>query len=153
MTQSATWAEFAAQAPELARFGQARLESTASYLGTVRSDLSPRVHPVTAIVDPSVGLFVFMEPDSPKGRDLRARPGFALHNGVPDNEGSGGEFWVRGHALFTDDPADRDIAAGAAGYEPADRYILFHLTVSEARAISYGDISAPTPSRWRCTDR
>jgi hypothetical protein len=35
------------------------------------------------------------EPTSPKGADLRERGWFALHNGVPDNAGTGGEASVR----------------------------------------------------------
>ncbi len=42
-----SWAEFARQAPELAAFGEARFRSGVAYLGTLRADGSPRVHPVT----------------------------------------------------------------------------------------------------------
>ena len=62
------WKEFAQQAPELAEFGKARFASGVAYLGTVRTDGSPRVHPVTPILGEQ--LFLFMEPTSPKGKDL-----------------------------------------------------------------------------------
>ena len=149
MTDGAPWPVFAHHAPGLADFGRARLDANPSYLATVRPDVSPRVHPITAIVAPSVGLFVFMEPDSPKAHDLIARSSFALHNGVADNEGTGGEFSLRGHARLTKDPSHRVEATNAASYEPADRYLLFHLTIAEARALTYGDIPAPFPRRWR----
>ncbi|HUG83202.1 MAG TPA: hypothetical protein VMM13_01490, partial [Euzebya sp.] len=84
------WSDFAAAAPELARFGEERLGAPPAYLATVRSTGAPRVHPVTPIVGAG-GLYVFMEPTSPKGTDLRERRWYALHNGVPDTEGSGGE--------------------------------------------------------------
>jgi hypothetical protein len=54
-------------------------------------------------VTPVIGgdhLFVFMEPTSPKGRDLRERGSYAMHNGVPDTEGTGGEFQVSGTATL-----------------------------------------------------
>jgi hypothetical protein len=39
--------------------------------------------------------------------------------------------------------------AAAASYEAADRYVLFELTVSEARCNGYGDVALPDPRRWR----
>lgn len=83
-----SWDEFVQLEPELARFGADRLTAAPAYLATVRRSGAPRVHPVTPIFAPG-GLFLFMEPTSPKGTDLRERGWFALHNGVPDNEGSG----------------------------------------------------------------
>ena len=122
-----------------------------SDLGTVAADGLPRVHPVTPIVGDG-RLFVFMEPTSPKGRDLRQRRVFALHNGVPDSDGTGGEFFIRGMAEPVEDPALRSVAAAAASYEPADRYVLFELTVSEARCNGYGDVTLPDPRHWRDPD-
>jgi hypothetical protein len=76
---------------ELASFGEGRLHAAPAYLATVRPDGSPRVHPVTPIIGAG-GLFLFMEPTSPKGRDLHERGWFAMHSGVPGGEGTGGEF-------------------------------------------------------------
>ena len=67
-------------------------------------DGRPRVHPVAPIVGGG-RLFVFMEPTSPKVHDLRERCSYALHNGVPDTYGTGGEFSVSGVATPLDDPA------------------------------------------------
>jgi hypothetical protein len=146
----AQWDSFARAAPALAAFGLSCLERppTVSYLGTIAADGLPRVHPVTPIVGGG-RLFLFMEPTSPKVRDLRERRVFALHNGVPDADGTGGEFFVRGLAEPVEDPALRSVAAAAASYEAADRYVLFELTVSEARCNGYGDVTLPEPRRWR----
>jgi hypothetical protein len=143
-----SWGEFAAGEPELASFGADRLASPPSYLATVRADGSPRVHPVTPVVAQDA-LFVFMEPTSPKARDLRERGRFALHNGVPDTEGSGGEFSVSGTGRPVDDPETRAIAERAASYDPAARYVLFELLVDEARCNGYGDVKIPEHRRWR----
>lgn len=143
-----TWGDFAAAEPELAAFGAGRLVVAPAYLATVRSDGRPRVHPVTPVVTAD-GLYLFMEPTSPKGRDLRERGWFALHNGVPDADGSGGEFAVSGTGRAVDDQAVRAIAVEAATYEPADRYVLFELRVSEARCNGYGDVELPARRRWR----
>jgi hypothetical protein len=89
-----------------------------------------------------------MEPTSPKGRDLRAGSPYALHNGVPDTVGTGGEFAAWGHGVAVDDPELRAAAAAAAAYEPEVRYILFELGVEEARCNGYGDVALPEPKRW-----
>ena len=134
--------------PELAAFGARLLTASPAYLATVRADGAPRVHPVTPIVSADA-LYVFMEPTSPKGRDLRERGWFALHNGVPDNSGTGGEFRLTGTGRFDDTPEARASAIAASTYAPAERYILFELLVTEAFANAYGDVEVPTPARWR----
>lgn len=45
-----SWKEFEQQAPEFAEFGKARFQSGVAYLGTLRPDGSPCVHPVTPII-------------------------------------------------------------------------------------------------------
>ena len=141
------WSDFALAVPELAAFGAGRLLRPPAYLATVTGDGGVRVHPVTPVVS-ATGLYVFMEPTSPKGRDLRERRRFAMHNGVPDTNGSGGEFFLSGEGTAVDDEAVRAEVVAAASYEPAERYVLFELLVGSARANGYGDVELPDPSRW-----
>ena len=143
-----TWGAFAAAEPELAAFVAERLRAAPSYLATVRASGVPRVHPVTPIVTPD-GLYVFMEPTSPKAADLRERAWFALHNGVPDSGGTGGEASLSGTGHSVDDAARRAMVAAAAGYDPADRYVLFELRPAEVRCNGYGDVTLPERRRWR----
>lgn len=89
-----------------------------------------------------------MEPTSPKGKDLLEREKFALHNGVPDNAGSGGEFFIAGRGLAVEDLDVWSDVADSATYAPADRYLLFELQLSEARCNGYGDVTLPTTRRW-----
>lgn len=145
-----TWGELAAQEPELAAFGAERLRAAPAYLATIRRDGRPRVHPVTPILTAD-GLFLFMEPTSPKGRDLRERGHFAMHSGVPDNQGSGGEVFLSGLGVPVDDAGIRDVVARAASYEPEERYVLFELRLTEVRGKSYGDVPLPARPRWRAT--
>jgi Pyridoxamine 5'-phosphate oxidase len=142
-----SWGEFKASQPDLAAFGARRLAGPPGYLATVRDNGAPRVHPVTPIIADSA-IFVFMEPTSPKGRDLRERGWYALHNGVPDMHGTGGEFFVSGTAVLVDDPDVRADAVLASSYDPAERYILFELKLAEARCNGYGDVTLPEPKRW-----
>ena len=141
------WSAFAEQEPELAAFGEARLRAAPVYIGTVRADGVPRVHPVTPIFG-NGGMYLFMEPTSPKGRDLRERGSFAMHNAVPDNDGTGGEFWIAGHGEPVDDEETRVAVAAASTYAPDDRYVLFELSVTEARCNGYGDVALPSVTRW-----
>lgn len=147
-TPTATWGDLVRAEPDLASFGRTCLEARPSYLATLRANGTPRVHPVTPIVTDD-GLFVFSEPASPKVRDLRERASFALHNGVPDNDGTGGEFLVSGRAVeVIDDPAARARVVAAARYEPEDRYLLFELRPTAARCNGYGDVVLPSVARW-----
>ena len=144
----ATWGEFAAGEPELAAFVADRLRAAPSYLATVRANGAPRVQPVTPIIAGD-GLYLFMEPTSPKGTDIRQRGWFALHNGVADNAGTGGEASVSGRGCAVDDAAVRTSVAAASSYRPADRYVLFELRPDEVRCNGYGDVRLPERRRWR----
>lgn len=141
-----SWAEFAQQVPELAAFGEARFRSEVAYLGTLRADGGPRVHPVTPILGEQ--LFLFMEPTSPKGKDLLRDARYTLHCSVADSSGGEGEFYVRGRAMLSDDPAARAQAVQAAPYAPEERYILFVLSIEYAFMNTYTG-GEPGPRRWQ----
>lgn len=143
----AIWGEFVDAEPELAAFVQTRLLLPPAYLATIRGDGKPRVHPVTPIVTDR-GLFLFMEPTSPKGRDLRERGHYSLHNGVPDVIGTGGEVAITGVAQAIEDGDVRSRVMAAASYSPHDRYVLFELGVDEVRCNGYGDVTLPVRRRW-----
>jgi hypothetical protein len=146
----ATWAEFTNHAPDLAAFGAARFGSGVAYLGTIREDGSPRVHPVTPILGEQ--LFLFMEPTSPKGKDLLRDPRYSLHCAVEDSSGGNGEFYVRGNARLVNDAGIRAEAVKAASYVPADRYILFALSVDFAFMNTYVK-GEPNTQRWQGSDQ
>jgi hypothetical protein len=142
-----TWGDFTNRVPQLASFGAALLSNRPAYLATIRSPGMPRVHPVTPIITPQA-LFIFMEPTSPKRRDIEERGWFSLHNGVPDDEGTGGEFFITGRGVGVDDADLRALATEAASYDPADHHVLFELRLTEARCNGYGDVALPEPRRW-----
>ena len=143
-----SWEELERARPELAAFGAERLRMFGvAYLATVRKDGAPRVHPVTPIIGQG-RLFLFMEPTSPKGHDLRRDGRYALHCSVSNSSGESGEFFITGRATFVDDPATRAVAIEASTYAPAERYILFELSVESAAATTYpGD--KPVRQRWQ----
>ena len=135
---AATYEAFARQEPALAAHVRNRLHGRTAYLATVRSDGTPRVHPVTPVVADHA-LFLFMEPNSPKGHDLRRGSDYALHCGVEDSDGGGGEVLVTGTATAVDDPAERARAAATSSYASAERYVLFMLAIESVVARTYRD--------------
>jgi len=141
------WKDLEKAAPELAAFGLKRFEIGVAYLATVRQDGSPRVHPVTPIIGQG-HLFLFMEPTSPKGHDLRRDGRYALHSAVSDPNGTSGEFIITGDAKFIADPAKRSLASQLASYKPAEHYILFELSIGSAVSTIYND-GMPVRQHWR----
>jgi hypothetical protein len=142
------WKDFEQANPELAAFGKARFQSGVAYLGTIRPDGGPRVHPVTPIIGED--LFLFMEPTSPKGKDLERDGRYSLHCGIEDSSGGGGEFYLRGTASRVTDPLIREKAVQASSYTPNPRYILFVLTVDYAFKNEYIG-GTPTIARWEAS--
>ena len=133
-----SWNVLETQAPEMAEFGRIRLQGGVAYLATLRKDGSPRVHPFTPIIGEG-HFFVFMQPTSPKGHDLRRDPRFAVHCAVTDMSGKSGEFIVTGRANFIEDPDLRLLAVKHAPYNAADHYILFEFDIDSASQTEYMD--------------
>lgn len=144
------YSQFQAAAPDLASFGEQRLEGRIAYLATIRPDGSPRVHPVSPFIGGDY-LFVYMEPTSPKVHDLRRDARYALHCGVEDNSGGQGEFFIRGQATEIQDCETREAAfrqARLKGYDPKERYIVFDLRIEEAMGTLY-EADGPKRTRWK----
>jgi len=134
-----SWQDFAKAEPELADFAFERLDERIAYLGTVTAEGAPRVHPVSPFIGAG-RLFVYMEPSSPKVRDLERDPRYSLHCAVEDNDGGGGELSLSGRARVVLDPDQRALAfetARAAGQSPQDRYVVFELELERVIATTY----------------
>jgi general stress protein 26 len=110
----ATWEEFSRAAPELAEFGRKRFERFhVVMLATVGSDGAPRLAPVTPIIAGGK-LFAFVNPKTPKFRDLRREPRYVIHAlmdlGIDD------EFQISGHSRLIEDEPTIAMAVTQAGY-------------------------------------
>ena len=144
----ATWAEFAAAAPDLAAWGESRLNrSRVAFLATVTQDGAPRVNPVHPVICEG-RLLLFIEPTSPKASDLQKDGRYAIHSLIDNLSGEGGEFTLAGRALSVDDPVTREQAMEASCYTPADEYVLFELSVEAALGRDYED-GKLRETRWQ----
>jgi hypothetical protein len=143
-----SWGEFATAAPELATFGAGRLSSGVAYLATVREDGSPRVHPVTPIVGEG-RLMLYMEPTSPKGKDLQRDGRYQLHCAVENSGGGEGEFYITGRArVVSPDEKEMWELAQRVGYTPKPQYVLFEFSVESAFSTVYAE-SEVVRRRWK----
>lgn len=142
-----SWKVFEQLESGLAQFGKERFAKEVAYLATVSKNGYPRVHPVTPIIS-NDNLFVFMEPTSPKGKDLFRNGLYSLHSLITKPSGEEGEFWIRGTALKVENTNLRSEAVEFSSYKPADRYILFQLFIEEAGGTVYTNGSA-TYKRWK----
>ena len=122
----AAWADFEANAPDLAAEAGALLHhggGVGGFLSTVRGDAPPRIHPVSVAIVAG-GLYVFVLA-SAKRTDLELDGRFALHAhldpGVPR------ELSLRGRARRVDDEAVRAAAIAVWPFEVDDSYTLFEL--------------------------
>jgi len=108
------------------------------------------VHPVSPFIA-NGHLFVYMDPTSPKGQDLRSNPWYAMHCSVEDSAGGRGEFLVRGQARVVQDNDIREDAfaqAKAIGFRPKERYVLFGLSVEEVLSTVY-EGGVPKRTKWK----
>lgn len=144
--QALSWVGLESADSSLAAFGQDRLDGKVAYLATVRKDGRPRAHPVTPIIGKG-RMFIFLEPSSPRTRDLIEGGEYCLHCSMSDSSGSSGEFQVTGIASQINDPAVRKIAESVSSFRPALRSVLFELQVTEAMSTAYRG-GQPKRRRW-----
>ena len=145
--QAAHWAVLEREDVALAAFGQVRLDGKVAYLATLRKDGRPRAHPVTPVIGEGHG-FIFLEPTSPRTRDLEENPGFCLHCAMNDSSGSSGEFQMTGIAVRVKDKETRDLAESISNFRPSVRSLLFELYITDALSTAYRS-GQPKRRRWQ----
>jgi hypothetical protein len=171
-----TWAQFEAEAPELARFasrlwpgvvaldrGDSVPSDAASfavaYLATARRDGAPRVHPFCPIIAGG-RLFAAIPLASPKGHDLRRDPRCVIHAMPgPDDD----ELCIRATAAeVTGDVDTADLVRSVVGrsgvggmIESASHDPLFELDLQQVDVAIWVAIGQPgthaVRHRWRAT--
>jgi len=145
-----SWSTFAKEAPALEAVARERLQALlVAYLATTSRAGAPRVHPVTPILTDH-GLYLFMEPDSPKGHDLRRDGRFALHAPVDAPIPTVAQVYFAGRGKVVEDKETRAAVALAADYPVLDRFVLFELEVETVMCTRPGveDPYAVTREFW-----
>jgi hypothetical protein len=105
-----SWAVFASAAPELAERGRERLGIGYAFIGTTAADGSPRVHPVTPLINGG-RLFVFVGKHTVKFHNLMRDSRYAMHAVLGDKDE---EFLILGTSVPADDPESEALAWEAA---------------------------------------
>ena len=152
----ATWAEFAKSAPEMAEVGLKLLERFGlAYLGTVRGDGAPRLHPVCPFIAQG-RLFVATDPTSPKRNDLMRDGRYVLHMLPGENDA---EFLVRGRASQVTDAETRAmVVEGASRFGDGTlrveaEELVFEYSVEQAATTYWKNVgqpdTRPVRRRWR----
>ena len=140
----ASWGEFADAAPDLAEIGLKLLRRGIAYIGTIRPDGGPRVHPFTPLI--AEGRFLAAIPlRTPKGRDLQRDPRYMIH-ALPGE--SDGEFSMRGTARHADDQREVAVraaeATGAGGMvESAQQDAIFEFDIERVDTAVWRNVGQP----------
>ncbi len=143
-----SWKKFEEQSPELASIGASLLSRQISFLATIRTDGSPRVHPVRPIVGYGY-LFVFIDQSSPKRSDLLKDGRYAMHCSVFESNGLSNEFMIAGVAKAVDNHEIREQAVELWGKDVPDKYALFEFSIDAALATDFDENRKPNRHRWR----
>jgi hypothetical protein len=152
-----SWRDFKAQRSDLAEQGAELLYHYGvglAFLGTVRLDGGPRLHPMCPLLTGS-GLYAFIVP-SPKQRDLHRDGRYAMHSfPLEDNEDA---FYLSGSASQVSDPQLRERMAQQFATErssslppPGPEQHLFEFQLETAmltRTTGQGDLE-PRHTIWR----
>jgi len=134
-----TWADFELDAPALAAAGRQLLFQAGpgyAFLGTVRKDGGPRIHPICPVIA-DVRLYAFIVNIGPKYRDLLRDGRFAMH-AFPAPQG-GEEFYITGTAQPVDEPGIRAGVVQSTGGM---------LGTHDFEALFTFDIEAALHTRW-----
>ena len=134
-----TWAEFMADAPDLAGAGERLLYRTGhgqALLATVRDDQPPRIHPISVGIEAG-GLYAFINP-SPKRSDLERDGRYALH--THQDPVAPNEFSLRGRVRLVNDAGLRRTVASGWYFDADESYALFEFDIDSAL---YGARSSP----------
>lgn len=144
-----TWGAFREDAGELGAAGERLLTHPGfgfGYLGTVRADGAPRIHPVMPVIE-GEHLEVFVVP-SPKLDDLRRDSRYALHSS--QSETIDDEFLLTGRATLVEEGERRTAALAALARSVGDHHVLVELLIDGAMWAHYSQPPSwpPTYESW-----
>jgi hypothetical protein len=131
-----TWRDLEAAAPELARRGRERLETTSiALLGTLRRDGSPRISPIEPVFYEDELLFGAMV-WSLKVRDLERDPRCVVHSTVTGPSAGEPELKLYGRAETAEDRLRQQCPGWWAG-QPAEAAWVFTVRLETATLLEW----------------
>jgi hypothetical protein len=134
-----TWAEFEAEAPQLATFVRERFDAHKHKLmATIRPNGWPRISGIEVSIDRGELWFGGM-PAARKSEDLRRDPRVAIHSGSDEPSEFKGDARLTGLAVEIEDDALKRTFIQAAGGGPPGPFDLFRLAISEASSVRVGE--------------
>lgn len=149
-----TFADMAAQAPELAASAEERFGVTGlSLVATLRRDGWPRISPVEPLVFDGQ-LYLGMMPRSMKSLDLERDDRCLVHSTVSDKDGTDGEVKLYGHArrVRDADEVERYCVAleEAIGWRPGgpDDFDLWVLDITSGAYVHFAE-GAQSIATWQ----
>jgi len=139
-----TWKEFAQADPALAEAGCNQLfqyEVGLAFLATVKSDGSPRLHPVCPVLSDS-RLYILVSPTSPKRWDLQRDGRYALQ-AFPQDRPDSDEFYLTGIAKLVDNLELKNAVLADAKHHTSPDEILFELLIEQAMQTTWEGFGTP----------
>jgi hypothetical protein len=138
--EAVAWERFAAAEPDMAKLLRSLLGwIPIAYIATVRGDGSPRVHPFCPIFA-SDGMYIAVNPASPKWRDLANDGRFAMH-ALPGKRDD--EFYLTGRAITVPDGEVREAVVAGAGHTVHPDDHVFELRTQYVMTAHWEKIGKP----------
>ncbi len=135
----ASWAEFAADQPELSVRVRERLDAGAhKTLATIRAGGAPRISGNEAWIAGDDLWFGCMW-GAARARDLRRDPRFALHSASADPPDWPGDASLSGRAEEVEDPERVAVAVAPLDQAPEGRWHLFRADLTEVVLVALGE--------------
>jgi len=133
------WHDVSQEAPELAAFVRARIDTHGlALLATLRRDGAPRISGIEPLFADGE-LWLGMMPGSLKALDLQRDARFALHNATVDKQVTEGDVKIAGAAVEVGDEAKtafvEAFAAATGAPPPPGPFTLFRADVTEIVSI------------------
>jgi hypothetical protein len=139
-----TWKEFAEADPALAETGSNQLFQFGvglAFLATVRSDGSPRLHPVCPVLSGS-HLYILVLPHSPKRWDLQRDGRYSLQ-AFPQDRPDSDEFYLSGSTHLVNDSEKKSAVLADAKHHASAEEILFELLIERAMRTTWEGFGTP----------
>jgi hypothetical protein len=152
-----TWSDFAIAEPEMAEAGRGLLHQFGvglAFLATVRTDGSPRLHPVCPVLSGD-RLYVLITPTSPKRYDLMRDGRYALQT-FPQSKPGSDEFYVAGKARLIDDASARAAVFRDAKHMADPSEVPFELLIARVMHTQWQNVLTPQMRsehrKWRAPE-